>query len=311
MQTELVGFRGGLAGVLPLVHLAAQSGANVLIHGETGTGKELIAQSIHRQSTRGSGPFVVANCAAIPHELLESELFGHVRGAYTGAIREHEGYFAAARHGTLLLDEIGDLHPDLQAKMLHVVEGGHYHKVGSTRDERHDARLISATNRSLPELIQRGRFRPDLFYRINVLTVVVPPLRERREDILELARRFLGEACRRSHRIPPEFDEAVRCRLRDHPWPGNVRELRNCMERVALLSRGTVLRARDIDRALDSVDAGAGAATNPVRPLAEVERDAIEGALRHFRGNRTRAAAALGISRRTLQSRLKLYSGPS
>lgn len=307
MNNEIVGFRGGLADILPLVRLAAESDANVLIHGETGTGKELLAHSIHRRSARRRAPFVVANCAAIPRELMESELFGHVRGAYTGAFRGHEGYFEAARGGTLLLDEIGDLHPDLQAKMLHVVESGHYHKVGSTRDEHHDARLIAATNRSLQRLVQQNRFRSDLFYRINVLTLFVPPLRDRPGDLPELAACFLSAACERIGRLPPSFSPEAIGRLREHSWPGNVRELRNCMERLALFGKGLILRAADVERALEPTRTVVPA--GEVRPLAALERDAIESALRHFGGNRTRAAVALGISRRTLQIKLKRYAG--
>jgi len=301
---EIIGSKGGLVSVMPLVELAAESSANVLIHGETGTGKELIAHAIHRRSNCCRGPFVVANCAAIPRELLESEMFGHVRGAYTGAIRDHKGYFEAARGGTLLLDEIGDLHADLQAKMLHVVESGQFRKVGSTRPEHNRARLISATNRPLQALVRDHDFRADLYYRINVLSIAVPPLRERGSDIVEMAEVFLARAAGATN--PREFDAGAKLVLRRYLWPGNVRELRNCIERVLLANRHPVISGTDVERVLDT-SLPVVAEFGPVRRLAEVERDAIESALRYHGGNRTRAAADLGISRRTLQLKLKRH----
>jgi transcriptional regulator with PAS, ATPase and Fis domain len=306
MYPELVGTGQGLAVIMPAIRLAAGTDANVLIQGETGTGKELVAHACHEWSRRRHGPFIVANCAAIPHELMESELFGHVRGAYTGAFREHRGYFEAARGGTLLLDEIGDLHPDLQAKMLHVVESATYRKVGSTRAEHHDARLISATNRPLSNLIDGGGFRADLYYRVNVLTISIPSLRERGADVLELARTFLAQASRRDGREVPELTSKAERRLLDHSWPGNVRELKNCMERVSLQGEGPVVDVGRIERVLEI--RRSKVRQRGVRPLSEVERDAIEQALWEYGGNRTRAARALGISRRTLQIKLKRYA---
>jgi transcriptional regulator with PAS, ATPase and Fis domain len=306
MYPEIVGISGGLAGITPLIQLAAETSVNVLVHGETGTGKELIAHAIHCRSSRNLGPFIVANCAAIPHELMESEMFGHVRGAYTGAFREHKGYFDAARGGTLLLDEIGDLHLDLQAKILHVVESGDYRMVGSTRAEHNKARLISATNRPLGDLIRERRFRADLYYRLDVFTIAVPPLRDRGEDVLDLANCFLEQVCRRQGRELPRLSCGALAALRRHTWPGNVRELRNCMERVAMLATDPVVRSENILRTLEN--SRREPVDRPVLPLAEVERDMIENALRHFGGNRTRAAVALGISRRTLQIKLKRYA---
>lgn len=306
MYPEIVGSRGGLAGIMSLVQLAAETSVNVLVHGETGTGKELIAHAIHRRSSRNLGPFIVANCAAIPHELMESEMFGHVRGAYTGAFREHKGYFDAARGGTLLLDEIGDLHLDLQAKILHVVESGDYRMVGSTRAEHNRARLISATNRPLGSLIREGKFRADLFYRLDVFTIDIPPLRDRGDDVLDLANYFLEQVCQRQRRDLPRLSCGAVAALRKYTWPGNVRELRNCMERAAMLTTDPVVRRENILRTLESPHRGP--VEQPVRRLAEVERDMIESALRQFGGNRTRAAAALGISRRTLQIKLKRYA---
>jgi DNA-binding NtrC family response regulator len=290
---------------MPLVRHAARTRVNVLIHGETGTGKEVVARTIHRHSAAWRGPFVVANCAAIPHDLMESEMFGHVRGAYTGAVRDHGGYFASARGGTLLLDEIGDLHLDLQAKILHVVESGSYRKVGSTRAEHNSARLLAATHRSLGALIDEGRFRADLFYRLDVLNIDLPPLRERGADIEKFIRCFLAESCARNDRTRPTLEPDALVALQSHDWPGNVRELKTCMERLALLTEGPVITGEHVYEVLASRHRQG----NPegVRPLAEVERDAIERALRHFGQNRTRAARALGISRRTLQARLRDY----
>jgi transcriptional regulator with PAS, ATPase and Fis domain len=305
MDTEILGARTGLARIMPLVGLAARTRVNVLIHGETGTGKEVVARAIHRRSPAWRGPFVVANCAAIPHDLMESEMFGHVRGAYTGAVREHGGYFASARGGTLLLDEIGDLHLDLQAKMLHVVESGSYRKVGSTRAEQNSARLLAATHRSLGQLIEEGRFRADLFYRLDVLRIDLPPLRERGADIEKFARHFLVESCARNGRDVPELNRDALTALQSHDWPGNIRELKTCMERLTLLTQGGTIRGDDVRATLESSHREPG--QNAVKPLADVEREAIERALRHFGQNRTRAARALGISRRTLQARLREY----
>jgi DNA-binding NtrC family response regulator len=290
-----------------MVGLAARTKVNVLIHGETGTGKEVVARTIHRHSALWRGPFIAANCAAIPHDLMESEMFGHVRGAYTGAVRDHSGYFAAARGGTLLLDEIGDLHLDLQAKILHVVESGDYRKVGSTQAEHNNARLIAATHRSLGGLIEEGRFREDLFYRLDVLHIDLPPLRERGSDVTKFVRHFLAESCRRNDREAPEISpEAMTC-LRSHRWPGNIRELKTCVERLSLLAQGQVITVEDVRAVLGSSWRRSRAAG--VQTLADMEREAIEKALTHFGQNRTRAARALGISRRTLQTRLRQYEG--
>lgn len=304
MNTEIVGARGGLADVMPLVQLAARTDVNVLVHGETGTGKELISHAIHRASSRGRLPFVVANCAAIPRELMESEMFGHVRGAYTGAVRDHAGYFEAAGSGTLLLDEIGDLHPELQAKILHVVENGTFRRVGSTETRHNRARLISATNRELPELIRERRFRADLYYRLDVLTIRVPPLRERRQDIEPLARHFLDGSNGRDGRRPTSLTPEAVAALQAHDWPGNVRELKNCVDRIVLFDHRRPILEADV-RAVMQDAGGSAPPSGAVRPLAEIEREQIAHALRVFAGNRTRAAAALGISRRTLQLKLK------
>jgi two-component system response regulator AtoC len=302
-HSEIVGQQTGLAEVMALVRKVATVDAPVLLRGETGTGKEVIARAIHRQSPRCRRPFVVANCAAIPRELMESEMFGHVRGAFTGAVADHAGFFETAGRGTLLLDEIGDLNLDLQAKILRVLEDGSFRKVGSSTMLRNRARIIASTHQPLEELMAESRFREDLFYRLNVLLITLPPLRERREDIPALARRFLRQA--RGGRPEPALREDALALLKDHPWWGNLRELRNCMEQAALVVTGPEIAANDLLPLLHRRTARPEA--DLVRPLDQIEYDAIIAALDRFGGNRTRAAEALGIGRRTLQNKLKLY----
>ena len=300
----IVGAELGLAPVMARLRRAAKSDVNVLVRGETGTGKELVALALHWSSRRRDGPFVVANCAAIPTELMESELFGHVRGSYTGAVSDHSGFFEAAADGTLLLDEIGDLHINLQAKILRVVEDGSFHRVGSAQPVRNRARLIAATNQPLELLMQHGRFRDDLFFRLDVLTIDIPPLRERRQDVPDLVRHFLVRAQERLALPIPALSPDAMSMLMDYGWPGNVRELRNVVERLMLNSTQVIQRVH-VEHLLTSRTTGVPA--NAVRPLALVERDAIVHALRHFDGNRTRAAEALGIGRRTLQYKIREY----
>lgn len=300
----IVGAEQGLGPVMAQVRRAAKSDVNVLVRGETGTGKELVARALHWSSRRRDGPFVVANCAAIPTELMESELFGHVRGSYTGAVSDHSGFFETAADGSLLLDEIGDLHINLQAKILRVVEDGTFHRVGSAQVVHNRARLIAATNQPLELLMQRGRFRDDLFFRLDVLTIEIPPLRERRQDIPELVRHFLLRGQERLAVPIPALSANAMAMLMDYGWPGNVRELRNVVERLLLISTEMIQRAH-VEHLLTSRANGVPA--NVVRPLAMVERDAIARALEHFGGNRTHAAEALGIGRRTLQYKIREY----
>lgn len=300
---HLIGADSGLREVMERVRLVADADATVLLRGESGTGKELVAATLHRISHRRHGPFVIVNCAAVPRELMESEMFGHVRGAFTGATSEHCGYFEAAGHGTLLLDEIGDLHLDLQAKILRVLENGTFRRVGSSSVLRNRARILCSTNQPLETLLSHGRFRADLYYRVNVFPIEVPPLRERKQDIVPMAEHFLERFARR-HRQPPRITAACAELLRSHPWYGNVRELRNCMERAALVCIGSTITPRELRPLLD--DRVMPPASGP-EPIAEVERRAVLEALKRCGGNRTRAAEALGIGRRTLQKKLKLW----
>src|SRR5438105_5469718 len=239
---EIVGESGGLRQVLKKVETVAPTDSTVLIFGETGTGKELIARAIHQLSPRRERTFVKLNCAAIPTGLLESELFGHEKGAFTGAITQKVGRFELAHRGTLFLDEVGDIPPELQPKLLRVLQEQEFERLGSTRTVRVDVRLVAATNRDLAAMADDGRFRNDLYYRLNVFPVVLPPLRERREDIPMLARHFIQRFARRMGRRIEGIPAAVMDALVRYPWPGNVREMQNIIERAVILSPGPSLR---------------------------------------------------------------------
>ena len=276
-------------------------GAPVLVLGESGVGKEVVAQLIHRWSPRRDGPLVAANCAGLPESLIESELFGHTKGAFTGATGVRQGFFRAAHRGTLFLDEIGELPLHLQPKLLRALESGEMTPVGSDTPVEVDARLVAATNRDLAEAVAEGRFRDDLYYRINVVELIVPPLGERREDILPLARRFAAEFSGGPVRLSPQ---AVQCLLA-HRWPGNVRELRNAIQRACLLCRGDVILPEHLP---PKIAAGASRPSDAPASrgrLSQVERATILATLDECGGNRTHAAKKLGISRRALIYKLR------
>jgi len=281
--------------------VVAPSDAPVLITGESGSGKEVVAQLIHRWSPRAGGPLVVANCAGLPESLIESELFGHTKGAFTGASNTRQGVFRTAHGGTLFLDEIGELPVHLQPKLLRALESGSITPVGSDSPVEVDTRLVAATNRDLEKAVGEGRFRDDLYYRINVVELSVPPLRERRDDILPLVRRFAGEFCGAAVHLSPQ---ATQCLL-THTWSGNVRELRNAIQRACLLCRGDVIMPEHLPpkmAALASAPANVDADRNR---LSQVERATILATLDECGGNRTHAAAKLGISRRALIYKLR------
>jgi DNA-binding NtrC family response regulator len=280
----------------------APSETRVLITGESGVGKEVIADVIHRWSRRAKGPLVKVNCAAIPENLLESELFGHEKGSFTGAVQQRIGRFEEANGGTIFLDEIGELPPPLQAKLLRIINDGTFRRIGSGGDLRTNARVIAATNRDLEAQIAAGRFREDLFYRLNVMEIHLPPLRERREDILPLATHFMGQFSRQKSR----FSATVVAGLTRYGWPGNVRELRNAMERAALLSRGEIVLPEHLPARILAANAenAAGPGVEP-RRLEEIEREAILKALRKNNYNRTETAKELAISRRALTYKLQ------
>jgi two-component system response regulator HydG len=290
--------------------LVAPTDATVLIVGESGTGKELVANAIHHNSLRKAHPFVKINCAALPETLLESELFGHVKGAFTGAIGPKKGRFQLADQGTLFLDEIGEMAPATQAKILRVLQEREFEPVGGTQTVQVDTRIISATNRDLKAEIDTGRFREDLYYRLNVVTVSVPPLRHRSSDIPLLANQFLASYAEKNHRRIKGIHPRAMDLLLRYGWPGNVRELENVIERAVIMTRGEMVAADQFPAPLRE-PVGSWRTGEPVlasgRTLKDVERDMILKTLDELNGNRTHAASVLGISRRTLQLKLKAY----
>ncbi len=315
-EGELIGVSEAMREVHKRIGLAAASEAPVLVQGETGTGKELVARALHRHSARSAGPFVALNCAAIPKDLLESELFGHVKGAFTGAATDRPGCFRAADGGVLLLDEIGDMAPDVQAKLLRALQEGEVTPLGSHRAVRVDVRVVAATHRDLATAVREGRFREDLRYRLDVLQITLPPLRERLADIVPLAEHFLRRAAapQPAKRLSPGAARA----LIAHTWPGNVRELRNAMERAHALQRGPVVGAADLDlgpaSAAIGTDPAGGDAQAPdalqgnlPEAVERLERRMIAHALAEARGNRSLAARRLGIHRQLLYSKLAQY----
>ncbi len=295
-----------MQGVLDQTWRAAQTDSTVLIVGESGTGKELIAEAVHRNSPRSSGPFVTVNMAAIPEHLVESELFGHVRGAFTGATADREGRFQAANGGTLFIDEVGDFHPASQAKLLRVLENNAVCPVGSNKEEVVDVRVVAATSRELFEMLGTGEFREDLFYRLNVITLQLPPLRERREDIRPLVQAFLTEFCEQVGRPLLSIAPELMRYLESFDWPGNVRQLRNCIESMVVMAEHDVL---PLDGLPPHVENSAPENDDLYVPkdmtLEEIERESIKQALTRYQGNRTHAADSLGISVRTLQRRIR------
>ncbi len=302
---EIVGQSPALRRVLDIATQAAPSSATILLLGESGTGKELLARYTHSKSTRKTGPFVAVNCSAIPESILEAELFGHERGAFTGAVARREGRFAKAKGGTLFLDEIGELSPAVQVKILRVLQEGEYEPVGGNTQSA-DARIIAATNRDLAAEVEAGRFREDLYYRLNVIAVTAPPLRARREDVPLLVDHFLGIYCSKNNRPRLEVPKEVIAKLCDYSWPGNVRELENVIERSAVLCRTDSLRLEDLP---DSIARATSEPPSTLEfamgtPLEEVEHRLIRETLRHTQGDKSLAAQLLGISTRTIYRKL-------
>jgi two-component system response regulator HydG len=289
----------------------AGSQATVLLLGESGTGKEVLARTIHRHSPRADRPFVAVSCAAIPETILESELFGYERGAFTGAAARRDGRFAVAHGGTLFLDEIGEIPPSVQVKLLRVLQSGEYEPLGAGGRPRHaDVRLVAATNRDLGAEVSAGRFRDDLYYRLNVIAITCPPLRHRRGDVPLLAHHFLRKYCLRDRRDIAGFSPAAMEALERHAWPGNVRELENAVERAVVLARGDLIDLADLPPALPAARAEGGEITVAIgTPLDEVERRLIEETLRRTKGDKKLAAQLLGIAARTIYRKLDLYAG--
>ncbi|MGE5232534.1 MAG: sigma-54-dependent transcriptional regulator [Acidobacteriota bacterium] len=307
MTEEFITHDPEVLGVLALADRAAATDAPVLISGESGTGKELLARRIHRRSRRAAGPFVAVNCAAIPEQLAESQMFGHERGAFTGAQALHHGHFEQADGGTLFLDEVSELTAPVQAKLLRAVEQQGIRRVGGTRSLRVDVRLISATNTDLEQAVAAQRFRPDLFYRLRVMTLRLPPLRERASDLVPLVQAFRHELAEKLGVVARPFSPAALACLARHAWPGNVRELRNVIERSLIAATGEQVECADLPPELRCVGAEPDVPEERPLLLEERERQAILEALHETGGHRERAARLLGISVRTLYSRLKAF----
>ena len=308
--SNIIGRSPAMQELFETIALVAPSEATVLIAGESGTGKELIANAIHQNSPRKDRAFIKVNCAALPETLLESELFGHEKGAFTGALARKQGRFQLAHTGSIFLDEVGEMTPTTQTKILRVLQEREFEPLGSTKTVKVNTRIIAATNKNLLEEIEQGNFREDLYYRLNVVTLQVPSLRERRDDISLLADFFLKQYAEKNRRLIKGFTPRAMDLLMRHSWPGNVRELENVVERAVIMARGDLIsqaelpdtiRGLDVEMEKPEMDLSSG------RSLKEVERDMILRTLEDTGGNRTRTAEILGISRRTLQLKLKEY----
>jgi DNA-binding NtrC family response regulator len=304
----LIGGSPAMDQVRSKIELIARSNATVLIRGESGTGKEVVARAIHLASPRREKPMLAVNCAALSENLLESELFGHEKGAFTGADKLRRGRFELADGGTLLLDEISEIAPALQAKLLRVLQESCFERVGSSLTQQVDVRVIATTNRNLESCVAQGDFRQDLFYRLNVVPIEIPPLRNRPDDIVELTRHFLHQSSKREKTVFRHIEpEAIRL-LQKYEWPGNVRELQNIIERAMVLeSEPGVVRAETIEPWLKSRGAAPVAEGLAGRPLADIEKQVILSTLQQFKGHRVRTAGALGIGVRTLGMKLKKW----
>ncbi|ORJ48148.1 two-component system response regulator [Kluyvera intermedia] len=304
-QFGMVGDSPAMRTLLNNIALVAPSDATVLIHGESGTGKELVARALHASSGRSHRPLITLNCAALNESLLESELFGHEKGAFTGADKRREGRFVEADGGTLFLDEIGDISPLMQVRLLRAIQEREVQRVGSNQTLSVDVRLIAATHRQLAEEVSAGRFRQDLYYRLNVVTIDMPPLRQRREDIPPLARYFLQRYAERNRKTVLGFTPQAMDMLIHYEWPGNIRELENAVERAVVLLTGEYISERELPLAIVGTPvSGRPLDGNLIQPLVEVEKEAILAALEKTGGNKTEAARQLGITRKTLLAKL-------
>jgi two-component system response regulator FlrC len=306
-DSPLVAVDRGMLAVLGQVRKVAPTDATVLLMGESGTGKEVLARTLHRESKRSTGPFVAVNCAAISDTLLESEMFGHERGSFTGAVSTRRGRFELADGGTLFLDEVSELRPELQAKLLRVLQERRFERVGGTRTIEVDVRIVAATNCDLGAEMQAGRFREDLYHRLAVFPVRIPPLRERLGDIIPLADTLLRSISRQLGRSALTLDEGARARLVAYAWPGNVRELGNVLERAAILCDGTIISADLILTGPTAASFSLPGVAPAGEKLEDLEREAIRHMLALTGGNRKQTAARLGIGLRTLYDKLKVY----
>lgn len=307
---NIIGTSEPMQALFDTIRQVSPTQANVLIQGESGTGKELVARAIHRLSTRSDGPFVAVHCAALSATLLESELFGHEKGAFTGAIAQSKGRFELANGGTLFLDEISEIDLSIQVKLLRVLETRTFERVGGEKTLSTDIRVVAATNRNLKEYVEAGKFREDLYYRLNIVDIRLPPLSERKSDIPLLCAHFIKDFSQKNNREITGIEPAAMALLQAYPWPGNVRELRNIIERMIVLSHGSLLTVMDVPANIrDDAQKAAEAAGEPNRTesLAQTEKRKILSALEAAGGNRSRAAVALGISRRTLHRKLAAW----
>jgi two-component system response regulator AtoC len=315
-DTEILGSAPGIQRVLETIASVADADANVLILGESGTGKELIANALHERSSRRDGPFVKINCAALPKDLIESELFGHTKGSFTGATTEKVGLLEEAHKGSLLLDEITEMPVDLQAKLLRVLEERVVRRLGGAKSIPVDFRLLSSTNRSAEQAVKEGHLRQDLYFRINTVTISVPPLRDRREDIPILVRAFLDRYRAKHQRGIEAIEPEAYRRLLSYPWPGNVRELQHAIERAVLVARGKEITLADLPESLQHAAPETGTSSTiapsevPAGSLEEIERASILKALESTRWNKQAAAALLGLRRPTLYSKMRKHSIP-
>jgi transcriptional regulator with GAF, ATPase, and Fis domain len=314
---RIIGRSAAMRTLLALVDKVTESTVPVLVEGESGTGKELVARAIHRNGPRGNAPFIVENCAAVPDPLIENELFGHERGAFTGADRAQDGLFERAHGGTLFLDEVGDMSPEMQKKLLRVLQEGEVRRVGGHTVRKVDVRVVSATNRDVARMVKDGTFREDLFYRLCVVRVRIPPLRERREDVALLAAHFLDRIARESPSGAPRMEADALDALSEYPWPGNVRELENEVRRAATLADGVITReilspdvrgaGREIRSETPQEGVSAGAQGTLKDAVESLERGLVVESLRRHAGNKTRAALALGLSRLGLRKKMARY----
>ena len=306
--SEIIGRSEKLLTILEMIDQLAPTDVTILIEGESGTGKELVAQAIHQKSGRGQEPFISVNCGALPRELIGSELFGHEKGAFTGASQQKQGRFELANRGTLFLDEIAEMDLEAQVTLLRILEEGRFRRVGGTREVGVDVRVIAATNKSLQEQVGEGKFREDLFYRLNVVRMNLPSLRARREDIKVLSQHFLDTFSAKYHKPNLKFAPAVSARFADYEWPGNIRELKNCIERAVILARESVIGLDLLPEGLQrESDLPTGAGISVGLSLADMEREMIRQTLEHTGGHRRRTAEILGISERDLYYKLKKY----
>lgn len=307
----MVGHSSALLHVLELALRAARTNCRILVQGETGTGKELLARGIHANSNRASKAFVTLNCGAIPRELFESELFGHVQGSFTGAVRNRTGKAEAANTGTLFLDEIGELPLDLQVKLLRLIQDGEIERVGAAMPTKLDVRIIAATNRNLPFLVKKRKFREDLYHRLNVITLQLPNLRDRAEDIPELVQYFFRKSCVKHQRDDLRLSLPVLNRFAEYPWPGNIRELENAIERIVVLTPGREVGLNDLPSDFQS-EAAPLERIGLILPskgvsLSEIEKELFREALKRNNWNRSRAARYLGVTRDTLNYRMRKF----